>query len=157
MKINLQRSVVFILPALLSFYSCSKTTIADSDEVFDEKVDSSALLTFRWNYIKDSSTNIGDYYFMEGGAPYSPNPGVYTGVPGDFVHFKTDGTVDIHANNQDYHSTYFLHPGNKIVISDLLVHDTGRVVQLNATHAVLDWSNTSPNGGKYFRRMYLQH
>ncbi|MBL7697492.1 MAG: hypothetical protein JNK79_05020 [Chitinophagaceae bacterium] len=105
----------------------------------------------------NSHFNIGDYYFVEGGTAYSPTPGVYTGVPGDFVDFKSDGTVELRANNSSYQSTYSLHPGDKLVITNLLVHDTGRVVLLNATNAVLDWSNTSRNGGKYFRRMYLKH
>lgn len=156
MRTWLHLSLVTVLSVSIFFCSCSKNAVTDNNDQLDPVVDSTALLAFRWNYVKDSSTNIGDYYFMEGGTSYSPTPGVYNGVPGDFVDFKSDGTVEIHANNNSWQSTYSLHPGHKLVITDLLVHDTGTVVLLNATDAVLDWSNTSPNGGQYFRRMYLQ-
>lgn len=156
MKIRLYLSL--IIPSVFIFFcSCSKNAATNNEDQLDPAVDSITLLVFRWDYVKDSSTNVGDYYFMENGRAWVPTPGVYFGAPGDFVDFKSDGTVDMYANNTSVHSTYSLHPGNKIVITDLLVHDTGRIVLLNATNAILDWSNTSSNVGKYFRRMYLQH
>ncbi|HUQ67151.1 MAG TPA: hypothetical protein VM101_13400, partial [Flavitalea sp.] len=113
------KDLIIVVSVLIVFCSCSKNGATQNDDQLEPPVDSIELLSFKWDYIKDSSTNIGDYYFMENGGAYSPTPGVYTGVPGDFVDFKSDGTVDIHANNNSWHSTYAIYPGNKLVITEL--------------------------------------
>ena len=118
--------------------------------------DSAALLLGRWKLIKDSSTNIGNFYFIEGGIAYTPGHGNYFGKDEDYFDFKPDGKVDIYANNNGYNYTYQLFPGNKLVIAEiLLAADTATVVKLAANEAIFDWSKTSPNGGKFFRRSYL--
>ena len=118
--------------------------------------DSVALLKGKWVVIKDSSTNTGNYYFMENGTAYYPTPGVYMGVAGDYWEFSNKDTVIAHENNQTYKTKYQLLTNNQLVVDDLLVHGIGKVITLGAFTATFDWINTSPNGGRYFRRVYLK-
>ena len=118
--------------------------------------DSVALLKGKWVVIKDSSTNIGNYYFTENGTAYYPTPGVYMGVTGDYWEFANNDTLTARENNQTYKSKYQFFSNNKLVVDGLQVHGNGKVITLGALTATFDWSNTSPNGGQYFRRIYLK-
>ena len=136
-------------------YSCDKDDPARETEDLTLE-DSVTLLQGKWKIIKDSLTNTGNYYFMEHGTAYYPTPGVYYGTAADNWEFLANGTLGIHENQQTYNSPYQLFSNNQLVVQDLLVHDSGSVVTLTATAATFDWSNTSPNGGQYFRRIYLK-
>lgn len=152
---NLTRSMLLIVVIAVGFslfFACTR----DSSRNPTQTSDSTTLLTIKWKLIKDSVSNIGTYYFMEGGTPYYPTAGVYFGTATDYWDFHSNGSVYIHENNQSYTSTYQLHSNNKLVITDMLVHDTGRVVTLTSSDAIFDWSRTSPNNGKYYRRVYLK-
>lgn len=118
--------------------------------------DSVSLLAQRWKYIKDSSTNIGNYYFLEGNSALSPIPGVYFGNSADYWEFRRDSSSTVHINNQTYQTDYILHPNNKLEVVGMMVHGMASVIKLTATEAIFDWNNTSPNGGVYFKRAYLR-
>lgn len=148
----LQLTVVTISLGL-TFVACSKDPSSNNN---NQTADSATLLTIKWKVIKDSVSNVGNYYFTQGGINYFPNPGVYTGTAADYWDFHSTGSVEVHENNQTYTSTYHLYPNNKLVVSDMQVHDTGRVVLLTATDAVFDWSRTSPNSGTFYKRVYLR-
>lgn len=137
---------------IIIFSACGKDPAPDNNQT----TDSATLLTTRWKVIRDSVSNIGNYYFTQGGINYFPNPGVYVGTAADYWDFHSSGSVDVHENNQTYTSTYHLYPNNKLVVSDMLVHDTGRVVLLTASDAIFDWSRTSPNNGSFYKRVYLK-
>jgi hypothetical protein len=157
------RNLLFIVIgtlACLLVIACAKGDPNKSNESDPPATleDSVAMLLGKWNLIKDSSTNIGDYYFTEGGpggTKYSPTPGVYFGVATDNFDFKSDGTVDMHANNQSETATYILYPDNKLGIGDM-VHGKATIITFTATELTFDLNNTSPNGGLYFKRTYLR-
>jgi hypothetical protein len=149
-----------LIPAVLIIscffiFSCHKDNPARETEDLTLE-DSVALLQGKWKLIKDSLTNTGNYYFMENGTAWYPTPGVYFGTAADYFEFLANGAMAIHENQQTYNSQYQLFSNNQLVIKDLLVHDTGSVITLTAVAATFDWSNTSPNGGQYFRRIYLK-
>jgi hypothetical protein len=140
------------------FVACNKSSNRPNDlnppSTFQ---DSAALLLGKWKIIKDSSTNIGNYYYLEGGTALYPMPGVYLGKAEDYFDFKSNGNVDIYANNQSYNYTYKLYPNNRLVITEILNSiDTAFVVTLTKKDAIFEWNPTSPNGGKFFRRTYLK-
>ena len=94
---------------------------------------------------------------MEGSTAYYPNPGVYFGKTEDYFDFKSNGAVDMHANNQTYNYTYKLYPNSKLVVTEILNSiDTATIMKLTSTEAIFDWDAVSPNGGRFFRRSYLK-
>jgi hypothetical protein len=153
---------LFILSlVVLSCYllnACSKSSNKPNDPNPPATLeDSAALLLGKWSLAKDSSTNIGNYYFLEGNSAYYPMPGIYWGKAEDYFDFKSDGKVDMYHNNQEYNYTYELYPNNKLVVFEILLSvDTATVIRLTPTEAIFDWNPTSPNGGKFFRRTYLK-
>lgn len=117
--------------------------------------DSVALVQADWKVVKDSSTNIGNYYFVENGQTLYPTPGVYMGRSEDYWKFSSNGVVAVRTNQNNYTSTYQLYPNNRLVVKDMLVHDTAHVVTLTANNFTFQWSAVGANGGQYFRRVYL--
>ncbi|WP_276484837.1 hypothetical protein [Paraflavitalea pollutisoli] len=117
--------------------------------------DSIALVQADWKVVKDSSTNIGNYFFIENGLTLYPTPGVYMGKSEDYWKFNSTGAVVVHANQNTYSSTYELFTNNRLVVKDMLVHDTARIVTLTANAFTFQWSKVGANGGQYFRRVYL--
>lgn len=157
-----RNTLMIFIAALVSFLFIACAKGSDPNRPNDPNPpatleDSAALLLGKWKIVKDSSTNIGDYYFTEGGpngTKYSPIPGVYFGVAADYLDFKSNGTVDMHANGQSETATYLLYPENKLGIGDM-VHGKATIITFTATELTFDLSNTSLNGGIYFRRTYL--
>lgn len=117
--------------------------------------DSVALVQGDWKVVKDSSTNIGNYYFIQNGQTLYPTPGVYMGKSEDFWKFNSAGVVSIRENQNNYSSAYELVASNRLVIKEMLVHDTGRVIMLTTNNFTFQWSVIGANGGQYFRRVYL--
>lgn len=117
--------------------------------------DSSTILASKWSIVRDSVDCTPNFYINDGSMAH-PTPGVYTGTAVDYYHFQSNGNVSVHENGQDYSSTYKLYPNNRLVIAALLVFDTIKVVTLTSSNAVFDWTGSSPNGGKYYHRLYLK-
>lgn len=147
-------TATFLVTCFL-IYSCDKDNPARETEDLTLE-DSVALLQGNWKVIKDSLTNTGNYYFMENGTAYYPTPGVYYGTAADYWKFLANDTLMLQENQQTHSSRYQLLTNNQLVVQDMLVHGTGRVITLTETAATFDWSNTSPNGGQFFRRIYLK-
>lgn len=144
-----------MLASCLFALSCKKDGTTRETDILNLE-DSVVLLQAKWKVIKDSSTNIGNYYFMENGTAYYPTPGVYMGTAADYWEFLANDTLSLHENQQSYKSKYQLSSNNILVVKDMLVHGNGTVITLTTIEATFDWSNTSPNGGRYFRRVYLK-
>jgi len=117
--------------------------------------DSSVILASQWGIVKDSVDDTPNFYINDGSFSH-PAAGVYYGTPADYYNFQSNGSVSIHENGQNYSSAYKLYPNNKLVITALLVYDTIKVVTLTTSNAVFDWTGSSPNGGKYYHRLYLK-
>lgn len=158
MKYNITKIVCLLVFAACFFFpACSKNSAADRPNEPDPPSplkDSAELLLGKWKLIEDSSTNIDDYYFTEGGTKYYPTPGVYYGKTEDYFDFKANGILDFHANNQSYSTTFELYTDNKLGMGDM-VHGKATIITFTATEVTFDLNNTSPNRGKYFRRTYL--
>lgn len=157
-----KNALIILIGTLLSFLFTACAKGADPNRPNDPDPpatleDSVDLLRGKWRLVKDSSTNSGDYYFTEGGpggTKYFPIAGVYFGVAADYFDFKYDDTVDMQANGQSETVTYRLYPNNKLGIGDM-VHGKATIIKFSAKELTFDLSNTSPNGGIYFRRTYL--
>lgn len=147
--------------ASLMISACSKGGTAppppNEPELPANFADSAAFILGRWNLVKDSATNNGTYYVLINGSSYYPMPGVYPGVPGDNYDFKPDGTVSWYGNGNLGTDTYKLYPNNRLNIALMEGHtkDTGTIRTLTSTSFVFDFRDTSPNGGKWFKRVYL--
>jgi hypothetical protein len=149
-RINL---IAAIIISSIFIFSCRKDNATRGTENLE---DSLTLLQGKWKLLKDSLTNTGNYYFMDNGTAHYPTPGVYWGTADDYWDFLANGALSVHENQQHYNSQYELRADNQLIVQGLEVHGTGKVVTLTATAATFDWSNSSPNGGKYYRRVYLK-
>lgn len=134
--------------------ACTKDTDVQTNGT-PSLADSVTLVQGDWKIVKDSSTNIGNYFFTENGQIWYPTPGVYMGKSEDYWKFSSNGVVSIRANQNNYSSTYTLYANNRLVIKDLLVHDTARVITLTTNNFTFQMSAVSANGGQFFRRIYL--
>jgi hypothetical protein len=145
-----------MLFACVFFIACDKEKEEPVNQRLAGFTDSVNALLGKWTLIKDSSTNIGGYFFVEGGIPYSPTPGVYMGTAADYWDFKSNGTVSMHGNNNHYTSDYYLQPNNKINIKEMLLIDTANLLTFTETQLTFDFKASSSNGGIYYRRVYLK-
>lgn len=141
-----------------SFYSCNKDSSNQNEPapVPMSRADSVVALTNRWQLWRDSLSNIGNYYYMENGSAHYPIAGVYSGTTYDFYHFMNGGILSGHENGLTFNTTYVMEPGNIMRIQGFLAHGVAYIFRLNQTELVLNWINTSPNGGQYYRRLYLK-
>jgi hypothetical protein len=126
--------------------SCRIATLADTV----------SLISGKWNVVKDSITNVGDFYFLIGGTPNFPNPGIYIGKPVDYWDFKSNGALSLFENGNAYTSTYQVMPNSKLIVTDLLVFGVGNILSLTPTSTTLYWAQTSPNGGRLTKTVYLK-
>jgi len=117
--------------------------------------DSVSLIIGKWQVYTDSVSNIDDYYFTENGQNYSPSSGKYHGTNNDYYDFKYNNQLSAYENNIRVNTTYNLFENKKLSIESFQVHDTGKLVALTPKELIVDWNNTSPNGGKYYRRLHL--
>jgi len=121
-----------------------------------QTADTATLISAKWTLLEDSVYNDGNFFFSQGGTNYYPTPGVYLGTANDYYEFSSNGNLTVHENNLDFTSTYTIFPKSKLVITDLLVYDTAKIVTLNSSLAIFDWHATSSNSGKYYKRIYLK-
>ena len=136
---------------LLFFIACKK----DSSETQPlDTEDSTALLVGKWRLYKDSIVNTDMYLYFADGFYWSPNAGVYIGKANDFYDFQSNGTLSLHENNQSYSFPYNLYQ-SRLVFPGQNVHDTAVIKKLTSLEARFEWKQTSYNGGKYYRRLYL--
>jgi hypothetical protein len=120
--------------------------------------DTASIITGRWSVIKDSVSNVGNFYFIQGGTTYIPNGGIYTGVPADYWDFNSNGTLAAYENGNGYSNIPYHFAGNgRLFINELSqAYNDAFILQLSTTNATLFWTNTSPNGGVYTRKLYLR-
>jgi hypothetical protein len=118
--------------------------------------DTLSMLLGKWKYIKDSSTNIGSYYFLEGSTPWVPIAGVYYGQAADYWEFRSNGMSYHYGNNNSYSSPYLLQTANQLEFAELNAHGRATIVKFTLNELVFHFNNTSPNGGKYHRGVYLK-
>jgi hypothetical protein len=120
--------------------------------------DTASIITGRWDVIKDSISNVGNFYFTQGGINYFPNGGIYFGVPADYWDFNSNGNLSLHENNNTYSNIPYHFAGNtRLYINQISeAYNDAFILQLNATNATFFWTNTSPNGGVYTRKLYLK-
>ena len=109
----------------------------------------------KWRLIKDSISNPNSYFYIADGKKWYPQDVLYIGVAGDFWNFRSDSIVNMHKQGLSFLSKYKFYDANKIVINEMLVIDTGRIVKHTNTDFIIDWKATSSNGGNYYRRIYL--
>jgi hypothetical protein len=118
--------------------------------------DTSGAVKTSWKIYKDSLTNTGNYYFIEGGSALTPMPGVYWGVTGDYWNFMPSGNLSIHENNQTYSSVpYQFSDNTTLLIPNGGPIKKGKLISLSTTAATFLWKDTSANGGLYYRKLYL--
>jgi hypothetical protein len=118
------------------------------------QTDSSGLLQGYWHVSRDSVWDTPFFGLYSGG---HPTPGVYIGTSIDFWNFASNGQVTLHENNQDYTVSYVLLPNNKLSFPNVLDVDFGPapIEILTSNTLILSWSQTNPNGERYFRRLWL--
>lgn len=117
--------------------------------------DTLSLLSGKWFLFKDSVYNNGSFFIDQGGTNYYPTSGDYYGTSSDYYNFQSNGTLSVMENGQNYSSGFSIYPNAKLVVNDLLVYDTGRIVTLTGNKATLDWQASSGYGGQYYKRLYL--
>jgi hypothetical protein len=122
------------------------------------QADTASIITGRWSVIKDSVSNVGNFYFTQGGINYFPNPGTYFGVPADYYDFNVNGNLSVHENNNTFNNTPYHYAGNsRLYINQYSeAYRDAFILVLNSTNFTLFWTNTSPNGGVYTRKLYLK-
>jgi hypothetical protein len=120
--------------------------------------DTASIITGRWSVIKDSVSNVGNFYFISGGTQYIPNGGIYFGVPADYWDFNSNGNLSVHENSQTYTNIPYHFAGNARLYINVTseIYNDAFILQLSATNALFFWTNTSPNGGVYTRKLYLR-
>ena len=122
----------------------------------EQPLDTPTLISGRWNVLKDSLYNDGNFYIIPEGVPNYPLPGVYFGTPADYYNFNVNGNVYIEENIYTDTSSYEFWPNNKLSISIFSVYYPPAGIQmLTANNAIFYWTATSPNGGQYARTLYL--
>lgn len=123
-----------------------------------QNADTASLISGRWGVIRDSVSNVGNFYFIQNGNTYVPTPGIYFGVPADYWDFKITGNLDVRENNNSYNNIPYQFLNNaRLFINELsAAYNDAYILQLNTTYATLFWTNTSPNGGVYTRKLYLK-
>lgn len=119
--------------------------------------DSASLLSGRWKVIKDSVSNVGNFYYQGTYGQAYPNAGVYWGRDTDFWDFGFNGMVSVSENGITGTRAYRLLPGGQLDIDGWTEHyKTATVVTLTTTETSYYWTQTSANGGQYYRRVYLK-
>lgn len=123
-----------------------------------QQADTASIITGRWILIKDSVSNIGNFYFVQGGINYFPNGGVYIGTTSDYWDFGSNGMLSVHENNNAVSNVPYHYSGNeRVYINELsAAYNDAIILQLTNNSFVLYWTNTSPNGGVYTRKLHLK-
>lgn len=139
-------------------FACSKPADESDNQPPGPRTlsDTATLLFANWRLVKDSVVSTNYYFFDNNGARLVPNAGVYIGVAGDFMEFLTNGKWNFHGNNQSYTGSYQLLPGGIIDVFERRGQGLARILELTQTRATIYWEDTSPNGGHFHDRMYLQ-
>lgn len=122
------------------------------------QADTASIMTGRWMLIKDSVSNVGNFYFVQGGTNYYPNGGVYPGTAADYWDFGTNGMLSLFENGNGFSNVPYHYAGNgRVFITQIsAAYNDAFILQLNNTNFTLYWTNTSPNGGVYTRKLYLR-
>jgi hypothetical protein len=154
---------IFPLVILALFItSCSRNNddIQQPDPViqnpFLTHTDSLTAITQLWKTVRDSLSSGGNYYWMENGSMHYPTPGVYLGQADDSYHFKANDSLVVLHQGYLFRITWSFAQAGKLNIPGMNVHGPAHIFKLTASELVLNWINTSPNGGTYYRRLYLK-
>jgi hypothetical protein len=136
------KPVLLVLLVFLGL-SCIIPSCQKSSNNSTGSQDSVMALTGKWSIVSDSLANINNYTFSGG----YPVPGFYTGVPADFWEFLQSGQLNVHENNNDYHSSFQLQPNHLIVIADKVEFKDAVIDTLTPHSCTIHGSDTSSNGG----------
>lgn len=118
--------------------------------------DMATLILGRWSVLRDSVSNIGNFYYLDGGGtPHYIIPGVYLGTSSDYYDFRVNGIVYLYENGLTANSPYQILSNGKLDITGLSVYPPAEIRMLNENKAAFFWASTSPNGGQYARMLYL--
>ena len=111
----------------------------------------------RWVLLRDSLWETDNFYYTDGAGNHHPTPGVYYGAPADYWEFGANGRLAVKENNLSFSKTYQLTADTKLDIEGLtLFFDTATIDTLTTNALSFYWNKTSPNGGRYFRKIYLK-
>ena len=124
-----------------------------SDSVPKSHSDSLAFITNNWTSYQDSvsSINYGNSY----GAPIS---GVLYNPPSDYWNFLSNGNIAIVLEGTYYTTTYQFLIDNTILINGLPASLTKpcTITTLTSKPFIFTTTDTSSNGGTYYRRVWLK-
>lgn len=122
------------------------------------QADTASIMTGHWQVLKDSVSNVGNFYFVQGGINYFPNSGTYFGTAADYWDFGSNGMLAMQENGNVFSNIPYHFAGNgRLFINQLsTTYNDAFIVQLNNNTYTLFWTNTSPNGGVYTRKLYLR-
>mgnify|MGYP003576541838 CR=1 FL=1 len=113
--------------------------------------DTPSLVLGSWKLVKDSVTNNNwihpsNVYLI---------PGVYTGTALDYYRFE-NGLLYARTNNVSGPNAYTI-AGNKLDVPVWTAqYGHGTIETLNTLNFVFYFADTSANGGRYFRKVYLK-
>lgn len=140
-----------LLVVLLCWTACTKTTSSNATE--------SAVTGNKWNLVTDSTFE---------GVGSSNHPVDYTGVPGDYFSFGTDGYVYTKEGNMLDTLTYHQFSDTSIVISDfgVILNGVPDTCTITGLTGNLDSGNTAQTiviespffltpGGEFWRKVTL--
>ena len=143
---------------LWTFFASCKKGASKSDNptstiLLKSHNDSVIALTNKWTSYQDTVSNIN--YANSYGADI---PGVIYNPPGDYWNFMSNGTIVIVLEGANFSTTYQFLGGNQLLIPGLPAGLTRvcSITTLNSNTFIFVTTDTSSNGGTYFRRVWLK-
>jgi hypothetical protein len=130
--------------------SCSKSSGSPQGDA------QGSNLIGKWSVVNDTIANVNNYYFLEGGIGYEPDPGNYIGSPADYYDFRSTGIVYVHENGFTDSSGYQLIGDTILVIPAKIEFDSASIISLTANSATIRGIQHSPNGGQITETLFLK-
>jgi hypothetical protein len=162
------KNLLFATLLLCGFYlflpSCSKSSAkppVTSDSTTRTQPDSNGTVPAdsviaKWTVVEDTVANTNSYFFDQGGFPYYPNSGNYTGGANDYLTLQTGGTYTGSENGIAGAGTYQLLQARGISISSRPALTKAKITALTATTLTISGSDMSSNGGVLTETLYLK-
>ncbi len=162
---NLFFVLLFMAGGYLILPSCGKSNAnpaGNSDSTVNHtQPDSTGMVPadsveFRWSVVEDTISNTNSYFVDEGGFPYYPASGNYTGGPNDYVSLQTGGVYSGSENGVSGGGSYMLLPNSGISISSRPAFTKATITTLTDSTMTISGSSTSINDGVLTETLYLK-
>ena len=162
---NLLFATLLLCGCYLFLPSCSKSSArppANPDTTTPPtQPDSTGLVAAdsviaKWTLVEDTVANTNNYFIDEGGFPYYPASGNYTGGAGDYLNLQAGGIYTGSENGVTGGGTYQLLQTRGISISSRPALADAKITALTDTTLTISGSATSINGGTLTETLYLK-